>query len=229
MFSDTHFHFKMMTTERGESCANGPEVLTQMAKNNCFFGLDIGTDADDLLVRQSCIEKAIASMEDQNAADKARKFIYFSAGIWPNVEDIHKRQEKVELLKQNILATQNDTETDTLNRKIIAIGECGLDHHWNPSGADGRCESDFDQQTYDGEKELFKMQIQLAKEMNLPVIVHSRDAFDDTLECIKEVGYHNGIIHCYSYGFEEAKAFLDLGWYISLSGSVTYTKKKHYR
>lgn len=225
MFSDTHFHFKMMTTERGESCANGPEVLTQMAKNNCFFGLDIGTDADDLLVRQSCIEKAIASMEDQNAADKARKFIYFSAGIWPNVEDIHKRQEKVELLKQNILAAQNDTETDTLNRKIIAIGECGLDHHWNPSGADGRCESDFDQQTYDGEKELFKMQIQLAKEMNLPVIVHSRDAFEDTLECIKEVGYHNGIIHCYSYGFEEAKAFLDLGWYISLSGSVTYTKK----
>ena len=102
MFSDTHFHFNMMTTERGESCANGPEVLTQMAKNNCFFGLDIGTDADDLLVRQSCIEKAIASMEDQNAADKARKFIYFSTGIWPNVEDIHKRQERVELLKQNI-------------------------------------------------------------------------------------------------------------------------------
>ena len=69
------------------------------------------------------------------------------------------------------------------------------------------------------------MQIQLAKEMNLPVIVHSRDAFEDTLKCIKEVGYHNGIIHCYSYGFEEAQAFLDLGWYISLSGSVTYTKK----
>ena len=47
----------------------------------------------------------------------------------------------------------------------------------------------------------------------------------ETLECIKEVGYHNGIIHCYSYGAEEAKAFLDLGWYISLSGSVTYTKR----
>ena len=82
MFSDTHFHFRMMTQDRG---INGEEVLTQMAKNNCFFGLDIGTDADDLLPRQSCIEKAIASMQDQNAADKARKFIYFTAGIWPGV------------------------------------------------------------------------------------------------------------------------------------------------
>ena len=76
-----------------------------------------------------------------------------------------------------------------------------------------------------GEQELFEMQISLAKELNLPIIVHSRDAFKDTLNCIKKVGYHNGIIHCYSYGIEEAKAFLDLGWYISFSGSVTYAKK----
>ena len=77
----------------------------------------------------------------------------------------------------------------------------------------------------DGEKEIFEMQLDLARKMNLPVIVHSRDAFEDTYNCIKNVGYNNGIIHCYSYGLEEAKKFLDLGWYISFSGSVTYTKK----
>jgi TatD DNase family protein len=128
-----------------------------------------------------------------------------------------------ELKNQINIANQN--EDDTLHRKIIAVGECGLDHHWNPSGEDGRDINDFDKKTYEGERELFQMQIELARELNLPVIVHSRDAFEDTLECIKEVGYHNGIIHCYSYGLEEAKSFLDLGWYISLSGSVTYTKK----
>ena len=69
------------------------------------------------------------------------------------------------------------------------------------------------------------MQIALAKKMNLPVIVHSRDAFEQTLSCIKNSGYNNGVIHCYSYGLEEAKEFLDLGWYIALGGGVTYTKK----
>ena len=59
----------------------------------------------------------------------------------------------------------------------------------------------------------------------LPVIVHSRDAFEDTLECINNIGYHNGIIHCYSYGIDEARTFLDLGWYIALGGGITYTKK----
>lgn len=78
---------------------------------------------------------------------------------------------------------------------------------------------------FDAERELFEMQLEYAKELNLPVIIHSRDAFQDTLDCIKNVGYDNGIIHCYSYGVEEAKAFLDRGWYISFSGGVTYTKK----
>ena len=221
MFSDTHFHFQNMTENRG---VNGAEVLTTMAARNCKFGLDIGTEADDLLKREQCVEKAIATM-DFEAAQKARKFIYFSAGIWPSVEEIHARAERIEVLKAQIEAAEKDENQDTLNRKIIALGEFGLDHHWNPGGVDGRCESDFDDKTYFGEQELFEMQLNLARDMNLPSIIHSRDAFEDTLECIKRVGNHNGIIHCYSYGLEEAKKFLDLGWYISFSGSVTYTKK----
>ena len=84
---------------------------------------------------------------------------------------------------------------------------------------------DFDVQLYRGERELFESQIELARELNLPVIVHSRDAFEDTLDCIKNIGYNNGIIHCYSYGIDEARAFLDRGWYIALGGGITYTKK----
>ncbi len=221
MFSDTHFHFQNMTENRG---VDGVAVLTAMAARNCKFGLDIGTEADDLLRREFCLEKAITAMEF-SAAEKARDFVYFSAGIWPSVDEIHARAERIEVLKSQIETAARDENQDTLHRKIVALGEFGLDHHWNPSGADGRCESDFDEKTYFGEQELFEMQLNLARDMKLPSIIHSRDAFEDTLECIKRVGNHDGIIHCYSYGLEEAKKFLDLGWYISFSGSVTYTKK----
>lgn len=222
MFSDTHFHFKMMTTERG---VNGVEVLSAMAARNCFFGLDIGTHCDDLAERQACVEKSIAGIQNDKLAAKTRDFMYFSAGIWPDVGAIHDRENQMKILRQSIEAAQTDGDQDTLHRSIVAVGECGLDHHWNPSGEDGRCESDFDTETYKGERELFEAQLELAQELKLPVIVHSRDAFDDTLDCLKNVGYDKGIIHCYSYGIEEARAFLDRGWYIAFGGAVTYNKK----
>lgn len=226
MFSDTHFHFEHTTIrDNKDHVVNGSEILTEMAKRKCFFGLDIGTEADDLLMRQQCLDNAISQINDSWMADRVRQFLYFSAGIWPSIEDIHNRNERMKILKEQI-ETAGKTDNDTLHRKIIAVGECGLDHHWNPSGVDGRCESDFDTATYKGERELFEMQLEYGKELNLPVIIHSRDAFEDTLDCIKNCGYNKGIIHCYAYGVNEARAFLDLGWYISFSGSVTYTKKK---
>ena len=222
MFSDTHFHFKMMTTERG---VNGVEVLTAMAQRSCFFGLDIGTHCDDLAERQACVEKAIAGIADGGLAVKARDFMYFTAGIWPDVGAIHDRENQMKLLRESINAASADADQDTLHRKIVAVGECGIDHHWNPSGEDGRCESDFDEQTYRGERELFEAHLELARELSLPVIVHSRDGFEDTMDCLKNVGYDNGIIHCYSYGIDEARAFLDRGWYIAFGGAITYNKK----
>ena len=222
MFSDTHFHFKMMTTERG---VNGVEVLTTMAQRSCFFGLDIGTHCDDLAERQACVEKAIAGIADGGLAVKARDFMYFTAGIWPDVGAIHDRENQMKLLRESINAASADADQDTLHRKIVAVGECGIDHHWNPSGEDGRCESDFDEQTYWGERELFEAHLELAREISLPVIVHSRDGFEDTMDCLKNVGYDNGIIHCYSYGIDEARAFLDRGWYIAFGGAITYNKK----
>ena len=223
MFSDTHFHFKMMTTERG---IDGVSVLEALAERDCRFALDIGTRCDDLIERQAAVENSISQIKDSRLADKARRFMYFSAGIWPDVDEIHDRFNAVKKLEQSILIAGSSSDSDILNRKVIAIGEGGLDHHWNPSGADNRTESDFDEKTAQGEKELFMMQLELAEKYSLPFIVHSRDAFEQSLECLKEVGYHNGIIHCYSYGIEQARAFLDLGWYIAFGGGVTYTKKQ---
>ena len=222
MFSDTHFHFHMMTEERG---VNGVEVLSALAARNTFFGLDIGTHCDDLATRQACVEQAISQISDSVLAERARDFMYFSAGIWPDVGAMHDRDNQMKVLRQSIEAAVSGGDHDTLHRKVVAVGECGIDHHWNPSGEDGRCESDFDEQTYRGERELFEAHLELARELKLPVIVHSRDGFEDTLDCLKNVGYDNGIIHCYSYGIDEARAFLDRGWYIAFGGAVTYNKK----
>ncbi len=223
MFSDTHFHYRTMTST---SQVNGQEVLEELAKRDCKFALDIGTRSDDLLERQALLEKTIAQIKDSKLAEKVRNYLYFSAGIWPDMDSIHNRFECIKELEEQIQKA-NSGDEDILHRRVVAIGEGGIDHHWNPAGVDGRCEDDFDTKTYLAERELFELQLQLAKKMDLPFIVHSRDGFEDTLDCIKNAGWNKGIIHCYSYGLEEAKAFLDLGWYISLSGSVTYTKKKN--
>lgn len=232
MFSDTHFHFehtvsRLLSEENTNNATKitGTEILEKMANRNCFFGLDIGTECNDLLKRQATIDSAISQIKDSFTAEKVRKFIYFSAAIWPSEEEIENRFNSIKILKEQIKAATEQKNNNILHKKIIAIGECGLDHHWNPSSVDGRNENNFDSKMYNAERELFELQLEYAKELNLPVIIHSRDAFSDTLDCIKNVGYDNGIIHCYSYGENEAKAFLERGWYISFSGSVTYTKK----
>jgi len=221
LFSDTHFHFNHLVTDRG---LNGSDILSHMAASNCFFGMDIGTRCDDLFYRQDCIEKCISEISDKKLADQVNNFIYFSAGIWPDPDAIKDRYNQMKILR-DFITEAADRNSSLLHKQIVALGEGGIDHHWNPSGADNRSEESFSEEIYKGEKELFQMQLELSKELDLPFIVHSRDGFEDTLDCIKNIGWNKGIIHCYSYGIEEAKAFLDLGWYISFSGSVTYTKK----
>ena len=197
---------------------DGSQILETMASRSCFFAMDIGTGCDDLAFRYEAVQKALAGVSSTCRA-KAKNMMHYSAGIWPSPEAIRSRNAQMDTLADSVkMFTGN-------GGVITAVGECGLDHHWNPSGEDGRCEKDFDKAMYDGERELFEMQLSFAQHMNLPVIVHSRDASADTLSCIRHAGYDCGIIHCYSYGLEEAKAFLERGWYISFSGSVTYTKR----
>ncbi|MGT2865544.1 TatD family hydrolase [Streptococcus fryi] len=97
--------------------------------------------------------------------------------------------------------------------KILALGEIGLDYHWMTASKEVQ-------------KEVFKRQITLSKELGLPFVVHTRDALEDTYEVIKEVGVGaaRGIMHSFSGSWEMAQAFIDLGMMISLSGVVTFKK-----
>ena len=97
-------------------------------------------------------------------------------------------------------------------RDCDALGEIGLDYYWYKD-------------TKDKQKELFIKQIKIAKDLNKPIIVHSRDALSDTYEILKEYPCR-GVLHCYSGSKEMAKEFVKLGYYISIAGPITWKNAK---
>ncbi len=218
MYSDTHFHFEGLCEDDAQK---GSQILLQMNEQSTVFGLDIGTKCGDMEERLQFLKECLGKMPEDERK-KVLSYFYFSAGIWPDPDEIRERKLCVQRLGEEI---QKFCADDLFGSHLVAIGECGLDHHWNINNPDKRSQDDFTDDLIEGERELFLMQLELAEELKLPVVIHSRDAFEETLSCLDEAGWHNGIIHCYSYGIDEAREFLNRGWYIALGGAVTYTKK----
>lgn len=139
----------------------------------------------------------LVSSKNSIALAERYEFIYAAVGVHPN-EVGEMRDTDLESLKD--LAQ---------HEKVVAIGEIGLDYY-------------YDEPERDVQKIWFEKQLQLAQSLNMPYIVHDRDAHQDTLEIIKKVGYFNGVMHCFSGSCEMAKIMLDLGFYISIAGQVTF-------
>lgn len=215
MLTDTHCHLSYL----GERGLDLSAVLEAAAEADFRLIIDAGTKCADLPERRALIADALNAINDAEKRQKAGALIRYTAGIWPDAAAIADRENECRTLEKVI------AESLASKEPVCALGECGLDHHWNPSGVDNRSEDDFTSEILHGESELFEMQIELARRYSLPVMVHSRDAFEGTYDAIKNCGYDNGEIHCFSYGIDEARAFLDRGWYIALGGAVTYTKK----
>lgn len=134
---------------------------------------------------------------------KKYDFMYGAVGVHPS--------ETAELNDDNFRLIREMLQEE----KIVALGEIGLDYYW-------------DEPDRDIQKIWFERQIYLAKEENKPIIYHSRDAAKDTLEIIKstkaaDVG---GVIHCFSYGVEMAREYLNMGYYIGVGGVVTFKNAK---
>lgn len=131
-------------------------------------------------------------------------FIYGSVGVHPDhVGELS--EEKIQWMKEL-----------TGREKIVAVGEIGLDHYWDT-------ESDEVQRKW------FIRQLELAKEVNLPVIIHSREASQETFDIMKEhhAGSTGGVIHCYSGSKEMAAEYLKMGYYIGIGGVVTFLSLIH--
>lgn len=130
-------------------------------------------------------------------------FIYSSVGFHPSVA-----QDVTEDMFREI-------EELSKNPKVVAIGEAGLDYY-------------YDSPTKEIQKEVFRKQINLCNKLKLPIIVHDRDAHEDTLEILKEENAKNcgGVLHCFSGSVEMAKTILNMGFYISVGGVVTFKNAK---
>lgn len=102
-----------------------------------------------------------------------------------------------------------------LQKKIVAVGETGLDYYW-------------DKESHEVQKKWFVRQLKLAKELSLPVIVHSREAAADTMEILKQEYSPQtpAVIHCYSYSPELAREYVKMGYYLGIGGVVTFKNAK---
>ena len=97
------------------------------------------------------------------------------------------------------------------NEKIVAVGEIGLDYHYPDTNSEVQ-------------KKWYKAQLNLAKKLNMPVVIHSRDAAADTMEIMKELKADEigGVVHCYSYSAEMAVEYVNMGFYIGVGGVITF-------
>lgn len=95
------------------------------------------------------------------------------------------------------------------DKKVVAIGEIGLDYY-------------YEDVPREQQKKAFRMQMELARELNLPVIVHERDAHGDGLEIVKDFPDVTGVFHCYSGSLEMARELVKLGWYVGFTGVLTF-------
>ena len=168
-------------------------------------------DREDLLgaLKESGIGKVVnvgASMNtSRTSIELAKKYdyIYASIGVHPS--------ETEELTEEKSDELKGYSKLD----KVVAIGEIGLDYYYPTPDRDLQ-------------KKWFYKQLDLAVETKLPVIIHSREAAKETMDILKEYQGRitKGVIHCYSYGVEMAKEFVNMGYYIGIGGVLTFNNAK---
>ncbi len=149
------------------------------------------------LINSGC---CLASCKDTLQLAKENDYIYAAIGIHP--------QEAAELELGGAQAWQELKEM-LAQPKVVALGEIGLDYY-------------YENVSRPVQRKWFCAQLELAEELDLPVVIHSRDAMKDTLEILKAHPNNRGILHCYSGSVESLREILKLGWSISLGGVVTF-------
>ena len=173
------------------------------------IGDDFGVEPD-LYVKNATdaqVEVLIASFCEKDDIMLSTKFVekyknlYACIGYHPEVSNkiVEKDYEILEEMVKN-------------NPKIVAIGEIGLDYHW-------------DKDNKDKQREVFCKQLEIAEKLKLPVVIHSRDSINETYEILKKYKV-SGVIHCFSGSLEMAKKFISLGFLLGIGGVVTFKNSK---
>lgn len=225
MYSDCLFNFSEIIENEGED--RGAVILSRMAVKHPFFGLDCGVRQGDIWQRAAKFRNCVSLLVNENEKQTINNMIYFSTGIMPDSDSVENRFQAVETLEETIKDFKSSD--DEYAEKLVAIGPCGIDHDWDSVEFEGRDHEYFDHSTMKDEKDLFALQVTLAKKLDMPIIVHSRKGYKDTEDVLKAIKWNKGVIHGFSYTQSELETFLNLGWYISFSGTVTYAGKKNFQ
>ena len=144
----------------------------------------------------------VASWEDVRALTARYPFIYGAAGVHP--DDVGELNEENFMRLRAVLREE----------KMVAVGEIGLDYYW-------------DNESHEVQKTWFIRQLELARELEMPVIIHSREAAADTLQIMKEHARGlKGVIHCFSYSAEMAREYVKMGFFIGVGGVVTFKNSR---
>jgi TatD DNase family protein len=182
MLFDTHSHY-----DDGKFDGDRDEVIASLNENGIGWALDVGCSFDSI----------------PKAAELARKHenVYFSVGFHPNdaqaAED-NGQEKSLDLLRSYLK-----------DEKCLAIGEIGLDYHWQDVSREIQ-------------KKWLTLQLDLALETGYPVIIHDREAHGDVMEILREYKGVKGILHSFSGSPEMARELVKMGWYISFSGVLTF-------
>ncbi len=146
----------------------------------------------------------LASSEKAVVIAMSNKDVYALVGIHPH--DAATYNDEVEIRLEELLG----------NNKVVGLGEIGLDYY-------------YDNSPREKQRDVFIRQLELAKKMGRPAVIHSRDAFSETFEIIREHGKGlRGVFHCFSGSYESAMRVIEeLGFYISMAGPVTFKNAKN--
>lgn len=212
VYTDSHAHLELVAARLGMDAlaeilerytgdarsathAEGPSNPTNMVPHPARI-LDIGVAGGDLTRRRELVAEAARAR--RRALNDLP--VRWAAGIWPGKEALAAPQRALDALDL-------DLETG-----VDALGECGLDyHHMDAPERD--------------QIALFSAQAERAQVLGLPLIVHSRDAFSDTIRVVAPLAFRIPvIIHCFGYGPAEAEAFVRAGCFVSFAGNITYKK-----
>lgn len=184
MFFDSHAHL-----DDDRFCEDREEVINSLKQSGVSYVINVGAD----------YETSLNSVKLSENYD----FIYASVGVHPY--DAKTVNDKLLDEFRNLVKK---------NKKIVAIGESGLDYS-------------YDEADRELQKEAFIKHIELADELKMPIIVHNRDSHKDMMDILTKHRPESAIIHCYSGSMEMAKVLVKMGYYISFSGTVTFKNAKN--
>ncbi|HRY54374.1 MAG TPA: TatD family hydrolase [Spirochaetia bacterium] len=208
-FPDSHAHLPLVAEELGELELRAVmEAYAEAWEGEEGEGrpllVDIGTEPGDLRPRRSRLRASFRSARPSSPGEAP--FLRLSAGVWPSEEALADPARALRELEREMAADA------AAGGSLAAIGECGLDYR-RMNGSRER------------QLELFAGQAELARRLGLPLIVHSREAFEDSFAAIEDAALGSPVlIHCFGYGPAEARAFLGLGCFLSFAGNLTYKK-----